>query len=454
MRKIFFIAFAIIFYAASSILFIGCKDDGSDGFSTGNISEIDWDKIMSLPYSSLTPDEQKLKLEKECIDFIDTLDDLTSLKSIETLQYLTDLFEQDDPDLYIGKSVNKTKEVFEISNVYGIFTWNSSRREWSKTSSSSELKFIFPATKKASSNNATLSLNAVNSGITVTDKWEYYDYDTGKYTTYEEVYHLPKSVDAILTIDNKEAAKITVTADYNNNNEIPVKQETTISSEGYTYWYKIERGNTNKVSMKISHNNKTLIEALLKSDIKIDDIIDNDFDYEYDYSLLKEADAFIRILDNLMLVYRVDLAKYVKEMDKIEDDHWNKMDALWSGNWYNNPNYYSLIGQYEKEYYDKSAKAFNDYMKVALVSNTENYKIADVIVKSEKDGEYWDYYYWNGTYWDWDYSNGYNKMYDYYWTNPYLKFNDKTEVELFLYFSEGFNKLEKSFEDFINSFNW
>ena len=452
MRKFCLATLATLFCIA--VIFTGCKEKDPNNPTNQEIKDIDWDKIMTLPYSSLTPDEQKLKLEQECLDFIDLLDASSSSKAIKALQYLSDLLDQDDPDLDISKKVSNTKEVFEISNVYGIFTWNASKREWTKTNSSSELKFVFPAQKGTSSNNATLSVKAENSGVTYTETWEYYEWETGKYVTYEDTYHLPKSVTAIVSIDNKESAKIEVTAEYKNNKEVPVKQETTITtSEGYTYWYKVEKGDINKVSMKMIHNQTTMFEALIKSDIKVDDIVDFDYDYDFDYNLLKDADAFIRLMDNLMLVYQIDLKNFVKEMDNIDDEYYDKTEALWD-NWRYNQNYFVLMGQYEKEKSDKRAIALNKNMTAALVSNKENYKIADMLVKSEKDDEYWDYYQWDGSQWEWDWYLPYVKMYDYYWTNPYLKFNDNTEVEMSVYFSKGFNKLEQAFEDFINSFDW
>jgi hypothetical protein len=179
----------------------------------------------------------------------------------------------------------------------------------------------------------------------------------------------------------------------------------------YEFFWSMEKAKESKVQLSLKYNNTSLIEGLATSGADIDglfDMIENEAD-KMNYKLLNKANATLKLMDNLVFAYIVDLEKYAKAMDNI----YEKYENSWS-----------------KASCDAQAKAYSDYMKIALVSLKENYKIADVIMKVEKDDE-WDEYY----------------------LTPYLKFNDQTMVEMDAYFSKGFDKLMDKWEDFLDSFN-
>ncbi len=91
-----------------------------------------------------------------------------------------------------------------------------------------------------------------------------------------------------------------------------------------------------------------------------------------------------------------------------------------------------------------------------MVSKKDGTKIADVIQRSEKGRSYPTYSVWvassnpYGGYWDW--SNNTGTLVQLYEEDLYLRFNDKTEVEMSVYFSKGFDTLETKFENFLKSF--
>ena len=60
---------------------------------------------------------------------------------------------------------------------------------------------------------------------------------------------------------------------------------------------------------------------------------------------------------------------------------------------------------------------------------------------------------WDGKEWIYDWNMDPVKMYDYYHTVSYLKFNDNTEVDIEVYFSEGFTEFVGKWEDFVKAFN-
>ena len=462
--------FALVLFAV--LLFTGCdKDDETNTVNVGaSVTDIDLEKVMNSPYSTLSPNEQKAKLEQESIDFLNELKAAGSLQAIDVIDYFINyLLNQDEPEITdpMKDASTQTTEkwIFDIANLYGIFTWDASKKEWTKTNSSSELKFIFPSDSKSKSNNATLSFTTANSGATITDKWEDYYYDESG----ETIINLPKSASGILSIDGKEIAKIEAGAEYKNMNKIvfedddeyyeaisgsyPVKTQLKITtSEGFVYWYSVDgSGKDSRVEMQLTKEKQILAEALFSMDIDFKKILDEVADDVENLLDLEKANAngYMKLMDDLVIIYQIDAANLAKEIDKIESEYdTNHLDPYSS-------NYYTLLGQREKKYSDDMEKAVTKYMQVGLFSITENYKIADLILKSEKVDEYWDYYRWNDAYeyWEWSWSNPYVKLYDEYGGVPYLKFKDNTLVEAEAYFSSGFGKLESTWTDFIEAFD-
>ncbi len=440
----------------TGLFFVGCDKDKDSG-SGLEITDIDLAKVLEYPYSALNPEEQKVKLENESMAFLDFGNALKTSGAIEALQNLGRLLDEDSPEIVEGKEVKSVKETVEYADVYGIFTWDNKEKVWKKTASNSELKFVFPAKKSATSNNAVFSVKAVSSGISVTQPYEEYE-GNGKYTEYETTYYLPKSTTGILTIDNNEAAKVELTAEYKDNKQVPVKSEYKITTnDGYVFMGELDKATENKVAMKLTYKDNVMFEAMGKSGIKVDQILDLlEDDADINYSLYNKANAYMKLMDNLVLVYEIDIENYVKESQAIKDDYNAKWDALYS-DWEayeKNRNRYTAIQQYEKEESDKLAEVLNKYMTIVLASTTDGSKIADVIVKSEVDGPYTDPYYWDSKTGSWqDDYRIFTKKYDYYHHNQYLKFKDNTLVEMSTYFSEGFNKIETKWEDFVKAFN-
>lgn len=456
-QKIFF---ALVIFAG--LLIVGCgKDDppkakNNNDLKPGTVTNLDLDKIMKSPYSKLEPDEQKVKLEQECIAFLEMGNALKTSPAIKTLQYLNDLLEQDDPDIYLWKEVSMVKEIFEIANVYGVFTWDDSEKVWTKADSDTEMKFIFPASEQSTSNDATLTVEAENSGISYIYQYKDWDWETQKNVDREEEYYLPQSAVGILTINDEEAAKIELGAEYKDDKKIPVETECTLTtSDGYTYWCKVEKGTKSRIETQLFYKDDLMMEAFFATGAKIDDLIDTEFDEDdIDFKLLEKANGYMKLTDNLVIVYQVDIENLAKEIDQIEADYDQKIDALhedWEA-WEINRSRYVQKGLFGKEKNDKIASATGKYVKATLFSITEKYKIADIIGKSEKDDEYWDDYSWNTSQNKWIGNGQYTKKYDDYTVHSYLKFNDNTLVEASAYFSEGFNNLELKWEDFVDAF--
>ena len=388
---------AFVFLAGTFLT--GCNKDKDNDLGLGSVSNIDLNKVMSYKYSELTPEDQKAKLEQDCIAFLDEANALKSLKVIDVLEYLDELLSLNSPEMDgVKSSVKSTKEVFALTDFYGVYTWDASNKVWIESKSKSELKFVYPASSKSKSNNATLSMKFVNSSASLGDE--------------EMEFRLPKSATATLTLDNKEIAKVELVVEYNKD-KLPVSSQFKISTEGYVFWYKVDgKEKDTKLQMQLSHSKKIMIESLFQMDINIDALLDeliDDVDNILDLNWDLHVNGYTKLMDNLALVYAIDLKNLAKKIDQIELK-------------YNNSS--------QKGYCDEMAAAMNQYMKIALIATKDGYKIADIIPKSEPDEDY------PGN----------------YIVNFYLQFNDDSCAEASVYFSEGFDNLISKWENFLKAF--
>ena len=428
MIKQFFISFALI----AGLLFIGCnkdkdKDNNNDtnDLGLGNVTALDLEKIMNSPFSALTPAQQKVKLEQESISLLNALQDVSSLKAIDVFEYFVDLLDMDEPE--VNDPVTESRSgrfdvyTFNASNSYGVFTWNSSSRVWTKSNSSSELKFVFPSGSRVSSNNASMTFKSSDSNASILYEDRYYDerFDI----------KLPGSVSGILNVDNTDIAIIEIAAEYEKMDKVeiddetidgsfPVKNQFRITTEGYVFWYSLDgKGNDSRLDMQlVGKSNQKLIETLFHSDVdlgtlvdEVSDDVDNIFDLDFDVA----ANGYMKLMDNLVLVYSIDASEFAREIDRIES---RNLQA--------------------KAYNDALTAAYNRYVKVVLASTEDGFKIADVIYRSEEDRWY------NGSYYETD-----------YYISPYLEFGDNSVIEMDTYFSSGFTNLENRWEDFVDAFN-
>ena len=97
----YFLALALF----AGLFLTGCdknKDKGSTGldpFEVGSLSNIDLQRIMDTSYSDLEPDEQKVKLENQTIEFLNELKAAGSLQAIDVFEYFINLVEDYEIDI-------------------------------------------------------------------------------------------------------------------------------------------------------------------------------------------------------------------------------------------------------------------------------------------------------------------------------------------------------------------
>ena len=425
-----------------SQLTISCSSDDNSSSEENLNAQIE--KILKQPYSNLTPSEQKLKLEAEANEMLVQLDKSESTGALEALENLERLLDINSVDLFNGKNNNEVEDVLKASGVYGIYTWNNSQQKWAKTASTTELKFVFPGKESQTTNNANLSIKSVSSDIKV-EVEDSYNWETD--VAVNDWFYLPKSADAILTIDGTQAATIATSAKYTKE----------LSPEEYSYklgfndGYAWEMGG--KTGSKITSSNaslsykeKNLIKFYAGTTAEIDALITDSELAEYK----GKANGLVQIMDNFVVVSDTDL-----ENSAIDDATLENIKPPFD---FDSKNYYTDMSAYNLKYSQARATISNKNTKAILASKKDGTKIADIVVRSEESGSYPTYQKWvvdanqsAGGYWTYDDNSSvvvklYTEVY-------YLKFSDNTEVAMSVYFSEGFENLNTKFQDFFNSLN-
>ncbi|GIZ10357.1 hypothetical protein [Flavobacterium sp. UMI-01] len=433
----------ILISSIISLLTVSCStsDDGSS--SELSLSE-QIEKLVQQPYSKLTPSEQKVKLEAEANAMLTDMDKSKTSSAIEAMQNLGNLLDISSIDIFNGKNDNKIEDIINVSGVYGVYTWNNTTQKWTKTSSSSELKFIFPAKKGGTSNNATLTSNSTSSNIKVNiiDTYGNWNYNTNSYSNdIKDQVFLPLSVNSTLSIDNKEVAKIESTAKYDNK-EVPTETSLKINlNDGYAYEMSSAKGSTNSAKLGFSYNGKSLISFTAGSTAQIDKILDDSSVASYH----GKANAIIQIMDNFIILEDINIEGTTNAQNALDKS------VVYPN--YNSNTYHNDLNKYYKAQAEGEVAITNNNTKSILVSKKDGTKIADLVQRAEKGDSYYEYYTkWNSTYRYWEYNASNPILIQHYDTVTYLRFNDNTEVEISAYFSSGFDDLNTRFENFWKSF--
>jgi hypothetical protein len=434
-----------LFSVIVSQLTISCSNnDDAENTTEGTLNE-QIAALLQKPYSTLTPDQQKAKLEAEANDMLKQMENSKSSTAIDAFENLESLFSVNVPKIQIGKKTAKTvQEVLNVSDVYGVFTWDSKAQAWTKTASTSELKFVFPANEKATTNNAILTASSVASKvkIVVND------------VTNEEMY-LPSSVTATLTIAGNTVGKYEANATYVNGKPEPTEASYKLTLNGYVFENSAKRTSPVSVKSSFSHEGKNLIGFNVGSTADIDKLMEGS-KLTDNYG---KANCLISLMDNFVIVADMDFATQAKEDEALEKSLINPKYPNYEDPKADYKAYYTAENTYNKQYSDANVASFNKNAKMILVSKKDGTKIADVVRRSEKKDSHpitlpvWvkNQYYTAGGYWS-SSDKGETITVQYYDEVLYLKFNDKTEVSMSSYFSSGFGAFETKFQDFLKAF--
>jgi len=416
-----------------SQLAISCSSDDNSATTDSQSLTEQIEAILKQPYSKLTPSEQKVKLEAEANTMLVQMDKSKTSGAVEAMQNLGNLLNIGAIDIFNGKNDNQIEDIINVSGVYGIYTWSNSKQDWIKTTSTTELKFVFPAKKNLTTNNASFSSKSVSSNIKVKIEDTYgnwiYDPKTGNFIqtpSINDYFYLPTSADAILTIDNAQAATFVANAKYTGTVEAPDEASfKMVLNDGYSYEISGgKKATANTAKSSFTYNGKNLVSFTSGSTSDIDALIKDDNLTQY----RGKANGLVQIMDNFIIIADMDIAGLASDEAALEKT------LIYPD--YNSKTYYAELNAYNLKESNGYVAAANKNIKLILVSKKDGTKIADVIQHSEKGYSY--------------YSNGI--LVQHYDEVLYLKFNDNTEVEMGAYFSTGFDTLETKFENFLKAF--
>ncbi len=387
------------------------------------------DDVEKLPYSSLTPEQQKDKLAQEANAFIAQMNDLSKEKSVEVfksfngcLSISNPFFEEKDdtaiyePDPVVGPTsvqarnvkIRSAEDIMYINSFYGKYSWNAATQAWDTSASSAALVLEFPV-GKSTTNNGKIEVTGVSS---------------------EQVFdgvELPKQLTAKVYYGSDVVASIEVNGDVkvqNNDPAVPATASVTLQMGSYKLTQSFNKADK-KATASFVKGATTLISATANVSGNIDKALQ-----ESDGNLITGGNLSMELMGSLAIVGAIDVAQYNKEFVEETDS-----PSPSEGTEGQIPN-----GDVCKQ----NVETYNKYHELYLVSTTDKTKIARLIQKAKLFTDEYSYY---------DYqSDKYISHTYYYWgTVEVLKFNDNTEVEAEVYFSEGFDAVVKNFENFITS---
>ncbi|MBN8859167.1 MAG: hypothetical protein J0H29_12305 [Sphingobacteriales bacterium] len=406
--------------------------------------------LFELPYNKASVENNKAFLEKEGRDFIKKIENVPDLQAVTVLEALGDL---NTPDinyearqmLNISRKSKKVgavlKAVAEINKpskrqkglneLYGIFTYNSSTKEWDKAASSDRLSFIFPSAKNGTVNDANLTLTYKSSGIQATS------------ANGEDTYELPSEISGDLKVGSATVLTLSSTHAYYSDG-LPKTTDTKITMDEYSF-------------SNVFKNENNIVDEVLsikKADAQIFEFAVNSNNKNFNLQQLQDAEEVNDILSsanslitigNIKIAMWADIDQYVANRQDIEYPDWYD----YFGNVeYDTPAYFAA----EKQYYQaqdtanvrdarNEAEVMQKYTK-AVVVNTQTSEIISSLEYAVKYGE--------------EYCLPLSDGSEYCELDPYvdaiLVFGDGSKIDFETFSDSGFEELKADYEDFTDKF--
>ena len=408
MKKLTYFLLATI--VCFSLSFVSCSSNNpDDGLEIPPPDPVDNSEILAFPFSTLTPEAQKEKLQSSANTFLVAIDNLKNNDCIKTLKALNGLLEMYSVEVEGYSSFKSSNDIITyyvyLKDFHKKYTWNSQTASWDIADANNQMEVYFPVGKQA----GKIIVTAVSSGV----KFEVGDYDE----YYDEggiiYFEIPKQFTAKIYLDNKEVGSVFAESNIVNDKTVPSLTSLQYVMGEYSVTTSAAKGTPNIISSTLKKGSQVLIDATTDLTANVDNALNGK-----DPGAMKE-NLIIRIMDNLAIAGNMDVDKYNAAMikaDKIYDENkpWNEL---------------------EKAYYEASAKAFNDNTNLFIASLSEKAKYARVIQTAKEYTETWGY-------------NTYT-----YWEEGYaFEFSDKSKIDVEVYFSTGFNNFMKNLNDFLKNF--
>ena len=393
----------------------------------------------SGPVINYTPEQNKANLQQSGLDAMKEMDEAKNMKVIDNLIYFSELVDENDPidgtkvqalmPMIMVTALTKFKETSNPEVVYaamrqtksfsdadnaealfeeikGIYTWNNSQKKWDKTASNSFI-FKFPATKSNLGNNATYTI-------------DYIPYK-GKVADTELEGNMPSKLTAKLDIDNTNYLSFDFKASYDAEG-IPTNITSNLKVENFNFNAEMN-ASSSELSSKFSftHASKNIVS--MACSLKGNFAKANLESLEDNVTKTEDVDKVVTSMSGYLQVYNVKLESsanvkaFTDEIrakggsDNINDDK----------DWLNLVNKHLIHSIY---YTDRNAKIGHGELYMKTYTNTYTDWVNGVAVQKTETNED---------------------------AGVRIIFEDGSKIDLETYFEAGFDKLEKEFENFLNS---
>ncbi len=393
----------------------------------------------SGPVINYTPEQNKANLQQSGLDAMKEMDEAKNMKVIDNLIYFSELVDENDPidgtkvqalmPMIMVTALTKFKETSNPEVVYaamrqtksfsdadnaealfeeikGIYTWNNSQKKWDKTASNSFI-FKFPATKSNLGNNAIYTI-------------DYTPYK-GKVAHTELEGNMPSKLTAKLDIDNTNYLSFDFKASYDAEG-IPTNITSNLKVENFNFNAEMN-ASSSELSSKFSftHASKNIVS--MACSLKGNFAKANLESLEDNVTKTEDVDKVVTSMSGYLQVYNVKLESsanvkaFTDEIrakggsDNINDDK----------DWLNLVNKHLIHSIY---YTDRNAKIGHGELYMKTYTNTYTDWVNGVAVQKTETNED---------------------------AGVRIIFEDGSKIDLETYFEAGFDKLEKEFENFLNS---
>lgn len=387
---------------------------------------------VELGYSKLTTEQNKQALEQNGLDFIKKINTLPDEKFISVIGRLGDLdldalsntilgrelqsiaYGAKNKDLARVFSAVTTREVAktnDLSEFYGIYTWNNSTKAWDKTASTSKFEVHYPSTAQASTNDALLTIS--------------YTASKAKLTFDGDDYELPAATNISLIVAGKEELQLTGAYEYqadaasgNKTDATPTKVDVNLTLG--TFQLIVLASNDTKIlttKVALSKDKNELFSAA--TNVDLNDKYPALEDLENAAEIVKAANTSFDVM-NIRITGQANF--------KVIQDSYEANKALPA-----------------KERRTKEIETLNKNSTVFAVYKDKNEIFAKnefVLVENP------------GFDWNWDSATGQYIITPktYYELEPRLVFNDESKMSLKTFFGKGFTKIIDEFDLFTKRF--
>jgi len=352
------------------------------------------DSLIDYPYSTLTPEKQKEKLSDDAIEFLQALEGLQTNDAFKVLLAFAGSSNNGAAVMPEDESSLRANVVnVLLANYYGVWTFNPQTGEWTKTAATDRAEYNFYTEDDAP---AQIVVKATASNL-------YYPVETGD-PDVSLNYQLPKAISVKLYSNKKEVGSIAAETELTSLTSIPKLSKLSFSLGDYSFSASLKKANPNVLTAALKSGKKSLISLNCELTADLDQALEEDSEV-----IPEKVNITYTLLDKLAFVGTSDITKAMTEIaainEKAEKQELTAEQALAATN-----------------------KVYADNVKVALVSLTDKTKIASLKVLS--------YYTELGS----------------LDTKFWLVFNDQTEVEAAVYFSEGFDQVTAALNALMASF--